>query len=213
MPSTRSGRRRQGPARAPRGAQASTGPSRGPSAGHATHAGRSGATGQRDAAARAGSGAASPVTGAPSAWVTFTAFGLSLAGLGMSIYLTVEHFLNGSSLACPDTGVINCAKVTSSPQSAVFGIPVAVLGLAFFIFMTAINSPPAWRAPWPAVRPVRVISVIAGIGFVIYLIYAELFVIGNICLECTSVHVITFALFVLIVFTATGSSRAAPNRR
>jgi len=131
----------------------------------------------------------------------------------MSIYLTVEHFLNGSSLACPNTGVINCAKVTSSPQSVIFGIPVPVLGLVFFAWMIAVNSPPAWRWPRPEVRLARLLSVIVGIGFVIYLIYAELFLVGNICLECTSIHVITFALFVLIVFTATGTSRATARRR
>jgi uncharacterized membrane protein len=37
---------------------------------------------------------------------------------------------------------------------------------------------------------------------VIYLLYAELFIIGSICLYCTSVHVITFVLFVLTVFAA-----------
>ncbi len=31
----------------------------------------------------------------------------------------------------------------------------------------------------------------------LYLLYAELFQIGSICLYCTSVHVITFLLFVL----------------
>ena len=38
---------------------------------------------------------------------------------------------------------------------------------------------------------------------VLYLIYVELIQVGNICLWCTSVHVITFLLFVLLVFTAT----------
>ena len=41
-----------------------------------------------------------------------------------------------------------------------------------------------------------------GIGFVLYLVYAELFTIGSICLYCTSVHVITFLLFVLTAFAA-----------
>jgi uncharacterized membrane protein len=43
---------------------------------------------------------------------------------------------------------------------------------------------------------------VVAIGFVIYLIYAELLVIGSICLYCTSVHVITFVLFVLIAVAA-----------
>ncbi len=131
-----------------------------------------------------------------------TTFILSLAGLGVSIYLTITHYSTAVTLACPDTGAINCGKVTTSPESIVFGIPVAVLGLAFFVFMVAVNSPPAWRSPLRAIHLARVISVIVGIVFVIYLIYAELFKVNAICLWCTSVHAITFALFVLILFSA-----------
>ena len=43
---------------------------------------------------------------------------------------------------------------------------------------------------------------VVGIVFVLYLVYTELFTIRSICLWCTSVHVITFALFVLIMFSA-----------
>ena len=39
-------------------------------------------------------------------------------------------------------------------------------------------------------------------GPVIYLVYAEFIIIGSICLYCTSVHVITFLLFVLTAFGA-----------
>jgi len=45
--------------------------------------------------------------------------------------------------------------------------------------------------------------------FVLYLIYAEVIELGRICPYCTSVHIITFLLFSLIVFqTAVGSTRA-----
>ena len=45
-------------------------------------------------------------------------------------------------------------------------------------------------------------ALVVGIGFVLYLLYAELFIIGSICLYCTSVHAITFLLFVLTAFAA-----------
>jgi uncharacterized membrane protein len=128
---------------------------------------------------------------------------LSLYGLGASVYLTIAHYDASVSLACSDKGVINCAKVTTSPESVVFGIfPVAVLGLAFYVFMVAINSPWGWRLDWPAVRWLRIGSVVAGMGFVLYLIYAEVDVIHAICLWCTSVHVATFLIFALLVFYA-----------
>jgi uncharacterized membrane protein len=134
----------------------------------------------------------------PAAWLRWTTFALALIGLGVSIYLTYAHYTESALAGCTETtGVVNCGKVTTSEQSVVFGIPVAVLGLAFYVFMVAIMSPWAWKARRREVGWVRLASLVVGIGFVLYLIYAELFDIGSICLYCTSVHVITFFLFVL----------------
>lgn len=144
------------------------------------------------------------------AWLRWTTLILSLIGLGVSIYLTYEHFTSNTLAGCAESGTVNCTKVTTSSQSVVFGIfPVAVLGLAFFVFMVAANSPLGWRWNLPAFRWLRLGSVVVGIGFVLYLVYAELFQIQAICLYCTSVHVITFLLFVLIVFDTT--FRQAPK--
>jgi uncharacterized membrane protein len=151
---------------------------------------------------------------APPLWFQLTTWILSLAGLGVSIYLTIAHYNTAVTLACPATSTINCEKVTTSPESIVFGIPVAVLGLAFYVFLAVVNSPWAWRITWPPLRWARVGSVVVGILFVLYLIYAEMFSIRAICLWCTSVHVITFALFVLIVFSAAAGygTAKAPSR-
>ena len=138
----------------------------------------------------------------PAPWLQLTTFLLALAGLGVSTYLTVAHFTESALAGCSESGLVNCTRVTTSPQSYVFGIPVAVLGLAFYVFAVAIMSPWAWQSARREVHLLRLASVVAGIGFVLYLLYAELFVIGSICLYCTSVHVITFALFALTVFAA-----------
>ena len=138
----------------------------------------------------------------PALWLQLTTFALALAGLGVSIYLTIAHFSESTLLGCSESGLVNCTKVTTSAQSYVFGIPVAVLGLAFYVFAAAIMSPWAWRAARREIHLLRLASLVAGIGFVLYLIYAELIIIGSICLYCTSVHVITFVLFVLTVIAA-----------
>jgi uncharacterized membrane protein len=138
----------------------------------------------------------------PSLWLQLLTFALAIAGLGVSTYLTIAHFTQSTLLGCAHTtGLVDCTKVTTSAQSYVFGIPVAVLGMAFYVFAVAIMSPWAWRAKRPEVHLVRIASVLVGIGFVLYLLYAELFIIKSICLYCTSVHVITFALFVLTMFS------------
>jgi uncharacterized membrane protein len=125
-------------------------------------------------------------------------FALAILGLAASAYLTYTHYTDSALAGCTETsGAINCGKVTTSPQSIVFGIPVAVLGLAFYVFLVAIMSPWAWRSGRREIALTRLLSLVAGIGFVLYLLYAELFQIRAICAYCTSVHIITFLLFVL----------------
>jgi uncharacterized membrane protein len=131
-------------------------------------------------------------------WITTAA--LAVAGLAVSIYLTVEHYTASTTLACPETGVVNCAKVTTSPQSMILGIPVAVLGLVFFVGMVALSVPALWRNRSGQVRWSRIGLAGIGVLFVIYLLYVELFVVDAICLWCTTVHVITVALFVVTAY-------------
>jgi len=152
-----------------------------------------------------------PGMAAAPAWLVWTTWILSLAGLADSIWLTIVHYNTAVTLACPATSTINCEKVITSPQSIVFGIPVAVLGLAFYLFLAVVNSPWAWRMTWPPVRWARIGSMVVGIVFVLYLVYTELFTIRSICLWCTSVHVITFALFVLIMFSAAAGFGTTKN--
>ncbi len=160
--------------------------------------------------------AARPGPEAVPAWLQWVTWALAMGGLGVSVYLTVAHYTSSSILACSDKGLVNCAAVTTSPESVVFGIfPVAVLGLAFYVVMFAVTSPWAWRAPWPVLRWARLGSVAVGMVFVLYLIYTELFTLNAICLWCTSVHVITFLLFGLIVFSAAagyGTTQPSPRR-
>lgn len=199
-----------------KGSPARTGSRGGGNAGNGNRPGQRNRADTTQQAREANVATAIPADTGPPRWLQWTTLVLALAGLGMSIYLTIAHYTTAVTLACPNTGTINCQKVTTSPESNVFGIPVAVLGLAFYLFLVAIMNPFAWRSARREVALVRLASLVAGIGFVIYLIYAELFEIGNICLECTSVHVITFVLFVLTVLGAAvwgGTSQASRTGR
>ncbi len=130
-------------------------------------------------------------------WAQITTLVLSLVGLGLSIYLTITHF-DKQLLVCSSTGAINCAKVTTSAQSRFLGIPVAFLGLANYVVMTGLNSPWAWRARARWIHVARFVLVIVSMCFVLWLIYAEIEIIGAICLYCTAVHVTTFALLIVM---------------
>jgi uncharacterized membrane protein len=134
-------------------------------------------------------------------WAQYTTFALSLIGLALSVYLTITHF-QPQALVCSGTGVIDCAKVTTSAQSVILGIPVAILGLANYTVMAALNSPWAWRAQVRWVHVARFVLAIVSMCFVLWLIFAEVEIIGAICLYCTGVHVTTFALLIVLTIVS-----------
>jgi len=135
-------------------------------------------------------------------WVAPFTTGVALAATAVSLYLTIAHYTDPDLLVCSDGGTVNCRTVTSSDQSLFLGIPVALLGLLWCIGMVGLCLPAAWRASSPLVHQARIVGAVAGIGFVLWLIYAELIIVGAICLWCTVVHVLAFVLFAAVVMTA-----------
>ena len=152
-----------------------------------------------------------PAAGRRPARASIASLCFASIGLAISIYLTVEHYSGSTALACPESAAINCAKVTTSSWSRLGGIPVAVLGLAYFAVMTLLVLPSAWRRH--LLDPVRVAGAAAGMAMVIYLLWAELFRVGAICLWCTAVHVCTLGLFVTILWHTAGRSTATGHSR
>lgn len=137
-------------------------------------------------------------------WLPVTALLVTLGGLAVSGYLGYEHFTAETTLVCPNDGGLNCEKVTSSAQSKLFGVPVALLGVGYFAAMCPLVLPAAWQ-PAPArwgrwLTAGRLAGTGAGVIYVLYLVYAELFAIGSICVWCTVVHLLAFALFGLVLF-------------
>jgi uncharacterized membrane protein len=137
---------------------------------------------------------------------------LALLGLGVSAYLTYEHYSASVTLACPDTGAINCVKVTSSSYSELAGVPVALLGLLYYGGVVVLCLPVAWRAAGTWVSRLRIATLASGVVFVVYLVWTELFRIEAICLWCTVVHVTTVTLFAVVVLLAAVAPPASSAR-
>jgi uncharacterized membrane protein len=133
-------------------------------------------------------------------------FLITLVGLGIATYLTIEHYNSHLTLACPESATINCAKVTTSKWSHIGPIPVALLGLIFFVGMAVLCCPPAWRIR--ALDRVRVLGVVVGTISVVYLVWIELFKVNAICLWCTGVHVCTIALLAAVLWQTSQESAA-----
>jgi uncharacterized membrane protein len=146
----------------------------------------------------------------PPLWLQVTSTVLAVLGLAISAYETYAHYNGSHLLGCPSGagGTFNCTAVITSSLAVVFNVfPVAVLGLAFYVFAVVIFSPWAWQFRGTGlltsrnVDIVRLGSVIVGMGFVMYLIYAE-FQIGSVCEYCSGVHLVTFLLFCITVVSA-----------
>lgn len=148
----------------------------------------------------------------PPRWAVPVTLALSVAGLGTSAYLTYTHYAEPAALACPDTGVVNCVKVTTSSESMVGPVPVAVLGIVFFAGMLLLSLPWMWRARNPWVSRARLAGVAVGMVSVLYLVGVELLSLHAICLWCTAVHVLTFALFVACLAAASEWSEVRSGR-
>jgi len=126
-----------------------------------------------------------------------------VAALGVSIYLTVNHYTTAVTLACPASAHINCFKVTTSPYASILGVPLVLLGLLYFIAMIPLQLPAAWRSQNQLLRRTRLAFTAMGVVMVFWLLYVELFLLNAICLYCTAIHILTVLLFGL---TAIGTA-------
>jgi uncharacterized membrane protein len=134
---------------------------------------------------------------------------LSLIGLGIGVYLTIVHYEGTQLLACANNSFLNCQKVqtssyswfppTSSLHPGFLHLPVAVLGLGYYVVVVGFNTPWAWRSQDRRVHLARFALAVLGIGFALYLVFAEVVEIGAICEWCTGEHLITFLLFIVIL--------------
>jgi hypothetical protein len=117
------------------------------------------------------------------------------------------------STAAKEQGAFSEPPRAGPRWPAVVGLVLCVAGLGVASYLTYAHYdthiqlacpdkgviPAAWRSTNPVVRRVRLGSTVIGIGFVCWLLYAELVKIQKICLYCTSVHVLTFLLFVVTI--------------
>jgi uncharacterized membrane protein len=144
-------------------------------------------------------------------WQSAVTLILSVIGLAGSVYLTISHFDTHISLVCPDTG--SCNKILTSNTSHFLGIPVPILGLAYFVPMTLLCLPAAWRSLDRRVHLARLILATLGVAMIIYLFIEELFIIKAVCVWCSVIHATGFLLFVIIAIASPAllSETATPS--
>jgi uncharacterized membrane protein len=126
------------------------------------------------------------------------ALAASVAGLGISIYLTAVHYA-GVPLACPANGTISCEAVLSSRFAVIAGtnLPTSAAGIVWFTVSALLWTRRAGRVQlaWSAL----------GLVTVLFLVYVEIVQLGAICVWCTTAHVLVLLIFLISLPGAKGN--------
>ncbi|HUX35520.1 MAG TPA: vitamin K epoxide reductase family protein [Candidatus Paceibacterota bacterium] len=124
------------------------------------------------------------------AWFTAA---LGLAGFMDALYLTIEHYSGGQVTCIIVTG---CDKVLSGPYSEIFGIPIALLGIFYYLF---IFSGALFFLFGNYHKFFRLTLLAASAGFLasVWFISLQLFIVKSLCFYCMISAFCCFALFLL----------------
>lgn len=138
---------------------------------------------------------------------------LSLPGMAVSAYLTYGYFAE-SSLFC-ELGH-GCDTVKDSEYSAIFGVPVALLGVLMYIAILATAVAGVWRPA--ALSELSSLGLFAmgffGTIYSAYLTWLELYRIEAVCMWCAiSALLLTAILFISVVnlIVRSGLRPASPD--
>jgi uncharacterized membrane protein len=142
-----------------------------------------------------------------SLWGQLALLVLSIPGIGISIYLIAVK-LQGAALICSDTGIVNCDLVTNSSFGVVpfTQIPISVPGLAWFLVMAGLAAATLFGITPRLMRRLELVWAGLGMLTVFYLLYAEIVRLGHFCLWCSILHVIIFAMILIIIFDLRSSN-------
>jgi uncharacterized membrane protein len=121
----------------------------------------------------------------------------SLAGLAISVYLTVAHY-STIPLACPTGAVFNCEQVLSSRFAVIGGsaLPTSAAGIAWFAISAGLAIA-VLRYPRRQLGRIQLPWSAIGLVTVIYLLFVEIVQLGAICLWCTAAHVLVLLIFLI----------------
>jgi uncharacterized membrane protein len=115
---------------------------------------------------------------------------LALGGIAIAGYLTYVHY-QPEALIC--TGGGGCETVQKSSYAELAGLPVALVGLGAFIVMLALV---AWDSE--LARTLAAALALAALGFSVYLVSLQAFVIDAWCVWCLVNDLVIVPLLVVL---------------
>ena len=138
---------------------------------------------------------------------------LDVIGLGIASYLSFEELTPGGKVWCPAGGVLNgCTKVQQSQYTRpFFNIPVAVYGVILSLTLLTL-AVLWWRSGNYKLLLAHYGLSLVGVAFEGWFQFAQIFLIGAVCIWCESYGISLVLRFVvaLWVYLKTPNPDSAP---
>ena len=133
---------------------------------------------------------------------------LDVIGLAIALYLSVVELQGGVPVCGPIKG---CEEVARSEYSRIGGIPVAVFGVGLSLLLLTLAIA-WWRTDLYALLLAHYGLSLAGVIFEVYFLYIQVFVLGAVCIWCTSYGISLIARFVIaLIVWMRGSPTVIPE--
>lgn len=130
-------------------------------------------------------------------WLIWAIIIVSFLGFLDASYLTIAHY-TGSQLNC--SIIKGCDQVTTSSYSEIFGIPVALLGMFYYLtvlLLTLFYFDSKNQTILKLIFPLTCLGLIASAWFM----YAQIFIIKALCQYCIVSAITSTTLFILGIST------------
>ena len=131
-----------------------------------------------------------PILGVPPGLILAA---LDIVGLAIAAYLSVVELQGGVPVCGPIKG---CEEVARSEYSRIAGIPVAVFGVGLSLVLLTLALA-WWKTDLYGLLLAHYGLSLAGVLFEVYFLYLQVFVIGAVCIWCTSYGLSLIARFVI----------------
>ncbi len=134
--------------------------------------------------------------------VAMSAFGLWAASEVLIVYYYLGQALPFCTSQSGTWILFDCNTVLGSSYSKIFGIPLELFAVVYFIVNLLLVSVIAFGSDGASGRSLDILFVWRFIGVLIvpYLVFVELFLLKAICIYCTMMHVAIVLDFIVISY-------------
>ncbi|MCB9507262.1 MAG: thioredoxin domain-containing protein [Myxococcales bacterium] len=140
-------------------------------------------------------------TGTPPRWPAALAVGVCAVGFAVSSYLIHVHHLVHTGAAvtgfCDLSATVNCAGAARSAFSSIAGVPIALLGLAWYVVAAALAlvGVGTGRSANTA-RRLLALGSVAGVAYSIVLAAVSVLIVKSVCPACIALYAVNVVLVV-----------------